>query len=229
MSGRTVALTLLLLAAAAVPGCASSEAVPTPGLPSAGAATFTATAAPNASAPTSPVAVVPAAPPAAPAAPPAPPAPPPPPVPPPGVEPREVIRTDFGALTGVRVGRHPGFDRVVFEFGTTVPGYRVRYVPLPVKADGSGEPVPLPGARAALEVVFTPASGVDGRADPPAQTYSGPTRIASAETVQITEVTKAGDFEAVLIWATGLRSQVPFTVTTLASPPRVVIDLRHRP
>jgi hypothetical protein len=140
-----------------------------------------------------------------------------------------VIRTDFGALTAVRVGRHPGFDRVVFEFGTTVPGYRIRYVPLPVKADTSGEPVPLGGARAALEVVFKPAAGVDGRANPPSQTYTGPARIAGAETVQVTELARTGDAQAVLSWAAGLRNQVPFTVTTLTGPPRVVIDLRHGP
>lgn len=139
-----------------------------------------------------------------------------------------MIRTDFGALTGVRVGRHPGFDRVVFEFGTTVPGYRVRYGPLPVRADGSGRPVPLPGARAALEVVFTPASGVDRRANPPAQTYQGPPRIAGAETVQIIELARTGDVDARLTWVAGIRNQVPFTVTALAGPPRVVIDVQDR-
>ncbi len=39
----------------------------------------------------------------------------------------------------VRVGRHSGYDRVVWEFpGAGLPTYRVRYVDTPI-ADGSGD------------------------------------------------------------------------------------------
>ncbi len=230
MASLRVALAVLVLAATALTACSQPGAVPTPSFPSAGADPTGTASAPSAPAP-SPPAPSPPAPvaAAAPSAPPQPPAAPPAVAAAPAITPHEVIRTDFGALTAVRVGRHPGFDRVVFEFGTTVPGYRIRYVPLPVKADGSGADVPLPGARAALQITFTPASGFDTRATPPVQTYAGPTRIAGAQTVQVTDVARSSDVDAVLSWAAGLRTQVPFTVTTLAAPPRVVIDLQHRP
>ena len=35
------------------------------------------------------------------------------------------------------------------------------------------------------------------------------------------------DFEAVLIWAIGVDDRVDFRVTTLAGPPRLVVDLRN--
>src|SRR6266542_3071095 len=44
-------------------------------------------------------------------------------------------------LERVAVGRHEGYDRVVFQFqGAGVPGYRVAYVEPPLKEDGSGNP-----------------------------------------------------------------------------------------
>ena len=48
-------------------------------------------------------------------------------------------------LEHVRVARHPGFDRVVFEFASGTPAWSARYVPKVVH-DGSGKPVALPGA-----------------------------------------------------------------------------------
>ena len=55
-------------------------------------------------------------------------------------------------LTGLRVGRHASFDRVVFQLDGPIPSYySVRYVPV-VRLDGSGAPLPLRG-RAFLEVV----------------------------------------------------------------------------
>ena len=45
-------------------------------------------------------------------------------------------------LERVAVGRHEGYDRVVFQFrGEGLPGYRVEYVEPPLKEDGSGNPV----------------------------------------------------------------------------------------
>jgi len=135
--------------------------------------------------------------------------------------------SSFGALTGVRVGHHPGFDRVVFEFASAVPGYTVRYVDLPIFADGSGEPVALPGAAAAVEITFTPASGFDQNATPPAATYKGLNSVSSDKTVKITSAVLAGDFEATLSWAVGLRDEVPFLVTKLSGPARLVVDFRN--
>jgi hypothetical protein len=38
-------------------------------------------------------------------------------------------------------------------------------------------------------------------------------------------VVNSEDFEGVMAWVIGLDAQRPFTVTTLSSPPRVVVDV----
>jgi hypothetical protein len=40
-------------------------------------------------------------------------------------------------------------------------------------------------------------------------------------------VKSAGDFEAVLTWVAGIRSEQPFRVEVLDSPPRLVVDIAH--
>src|SRR5690606_1862468 len=59
-------------------------------------------------------------------------------------------------LRKVRVGRHAGFDRVVFEFDGGLPGYSVRYVPV-ARTDGAGAPIATLGT-VALQVYLEAAS-----------------------------------------------------------------------
>jgi hypothetical protein len=129
-------------------------------------------------------------------------------------------------LRDVRLGRHQGFERIVFEFaGSAVPGYRVEWVDGPITADASGEVVPVTG-DAYLEIVMQPASGVDMTSPDATVTYDGPDRIPVAgRTELITDLVRTGDFEAVLSWAAGAGRRVPFRVSTLSGPTRVVIDL----
>jgi hypothetical protein len=131
------------------------------------------------------------------------------------------------ALTDVRVARQEGYDRVVFEFADSpaAPGYAVGYVDDPVIADPSGEPVPVSGDHF-LEVRMDPASGVVLGPDTVTETYTGPTRIPGPGS-EITEVVRAGDFEAVMTWVIGTQDQVDFRVFTLSSPTRVVVDVRN--
>lgn len=129
-------------------------------------------------------------------------------------------------LKAVRIGRNPGFERIVFEFaGTSTPGYRVQWVDGPITADGSGEVVQVNG-KAHLEMVMQPASGVDLSAPDLIVTYTGPDRIpTTGKTELITDLVRTGDFEAVLSWAAGTTERVPFRVLTLHSPTRIVVDL----
>ena len=61
--------------------------------------------------------------------------------------------------------------------------------------------------------------------DPAApRTYTGPDRVRG-DTSVVTEVVRTGDFEANLSWAIGVRREVPFRVTVLDGPARVVVDL----
>jgi hypothetical protein len=154
-----------------------------------------------------------------------------------GIDPMEGAGTDpvrsdgpgtgTALLTDVRVARHEGFDRVVFEFQGNLPGYTVEYVQPPITEDGSGDEVDVDG-DAFLSITMTPASGFDlsGEGE---QTYDGPTRIAGEEhgTSVIREVVRTGDFEAVLGWVVGLSDRVDFRVDEVSSPPRLVIDVRN--
>lgn len=128
----------------------------------------------------------------------------------------------FGQLVDVRLGEHPQFDRVVLEFAENVPGYAIKYVELPVSEDGSGEPVDLPGAAHAVQIVMSPASGFDMEAGVP--TFTGSRSITNDGTAEVTGVVSSGDFEAMLSWVVGLRREVPFKVTELGDPARLVVD-----
>ena len=134
--------------------------------------------------------------------------------------------TGTALLKTVRVGRNPGFERIVFEFaGTSMPGYRVQWIDGPVLADGYGEPVDVTG-EAYLELIMEPASGVDLSAPQLTIVYDGPDRIPVAgQTELITDLVRTGDFEAVLSWAAGTTEKVPFRVLRLENPTRVVVDL----
>ncbi len=127
-------------------------------------------------------------------------------------------------LDRVAVGRHPGYDRVVFQFRTEgLPGYRVEYVQPPLTEDGSGDPVDVAG-NAFVVVRMEPASGFDVSSGEGELVYKGPKRLPGAAIVK--EVVRTGDFEAVLSWAVGLEAKVPFRVTTAASPSRLIVDFK---
>jgi len=131
---------------------------------------------------------------------------------------------DIAHLAAVRLAGRDGYDRLVLEFTDRVPGYTVGYRPLPARQDASGFEIPLPGAGVLLEMSLNPATA-DGWAGGP-RTYSGPPAL-SADTASVTEVKSAGDFEAVLTWVAGVRTQQPFRVQVLDGPPRLVVDIAH--
>ena len=135
---------------------------------------------------------------------------------------------DIALLERVAVGRHEGFDRVVFQFRQGVPGYRVEYVQPPLKEDGSGNVVELRG-NAFVTIRMDQASGFDLNTGEGVMVYKGPKRIdgsaAGASVVQ--ELVRTGDFEAVLTWAVGLSDRVDFRVTTTTSPARLIVDFRN--
>jgi hypothetical protein len=121
-------------------------------------------------------------------------------------------------LVDVRAGRHPGFDRVVFEFQGTVPEHHVRYVDQLVE-DGSGTPVSVAGS-ADLEVVFQGANAHEEDGTPSVS----PRRFSPGLTA-VKEVARIGDFEAVVSYGIGLDRRRPLTVSTLSGPSRLVIDV----
>ena len=123
-------------------------------------------------------------------------------------------------LTAVRSARHDGYDRIVFEFEETVPSYRIEYAGT-VEQCGSGRPV-SPGAPAALHVVFPSAVAHDQQGSATVEDRSRRPGLPVLRTAQL-----ICDFEGRVEWVLGLERKVGYRASTLESPPRLVIDLRH--
>ena len=124
-------------------------------------------------------------------------------------------------LVAVRAARQATVDRVVFEFTEQVPGYKISYEKKPIM-NTAGKEVSVPGA-AALVVRLEQASGFNQDTGKP--TYTGPMQVQPAGTRAVEGLAQVEDFEAVLSWAIGVNAEIPFRVSTLTSPPRLVIDL----
>ena len=132
--------------------------------------------------------------------------------------------TEVALLAAVRTAGQGNVDRVVFEFtADQLPGFDIAYADGPPRASGSGDVVAVEG-DAALLVRLEPSSGVDLNDPAATPTYTGPDRV-TGDTAVVTEVVRTGDFEANLEWAIGLEEEVPFLVTVLGDPSRIVIDL----
>lgn len=129
-------------------------------------------------------------------------------------------------MTALRAAHQPGFDRIVFEFTGTAPGFEVEYVDKPLHEDGSGNEVPLRG-QFALHVRMENASGYDFEKG--AASYTGPNRIRPADTTVVEELARTGDFEGVLSWAIGVKAKAGFRVRQLTDPPRLQIEVCAAP
>ena len=125
-------------------------------------------------------------------------------------------------LTGLRVGRHATFDRVVFDLKGKRPGYSVRYVSV-VRQDPSNKVISMAG-NYFLMIRLTPTNAHDVRTG--TRTYTGPTKFWVGYP-ELRQVALAGDFEAVVSVALGLAHRNGFHVYTLTDPRRVVVDIRH--
>lgn len=137
-----------------------------------------------------------------------------------------VYRGDAGAssrtMRAVRVGRHEGFDRVVFEFdGAALPGYHVEYIDRPVRACGSGRTTEIAG-DGWLEIRFEAAAAHDPEGRP---TVSE--REQAFELPVVREVELTCDFEARVTWVVGTASPNPYRVLELGEPSRLAVDLQH--
>lgn len=127
-------------------------------------------------------------------------------------------------VTDVEVGRHQGYDRVVFTLGGEgAPGWRVEYTDAPTR-QGSGDPF-TPAGDAFLSVLI---SGVGYPFDTGVEEYSGPTSIPGGSAEVVREVQVQGVYEGQYDAAVGLTGKRPFRVFRLEDPPRVVIDVVHR-
>src|SRR4051812_44981325 len=123
-------------------------------------------------------------------------------------------------VTGLTVGRHPGFDRVVLTFEGAVPGWSVRYADS-ITEDGSDAPVRLDG-DATLELAVSPAGA--------ARPDGGPALTATRRRPgfpALKEVRLAGDLEGRGSFGAGVAGRRPFRVLELTGPSRLVLDTAH--
>ena len=136
-------------------------------------------------------------------------------------QPRVVEHRPVGlpTLTGLRVGRHASFDRVVFQLDGPIPSYSVRYVPV-VRLDGSGGSLQLRGGAFLEVVVRAPTHDENGRP------VLSPTRLRP-DFPAVLEVNAPGSFEGQTTVGIGVASRVGFRILELADPTRIVVDLAH--
>lgn len=126
-------------------------------------------------------------------------------------------------VTGVRIARHPDFDRFVVEFSEAggLPGFHVEYVDRPVRECGSGHVVELPG-DGWLEVHLIGARAHDDEGRVTVETREGspglPVLLAHDMTC---------DFEGQVVWVLAVASPNRFRVLDLREPYRLVVDVRH--
>ena len=124
-------------------------------------------------------------------------------------------------LRDVRIARHEGYDRVVFEFDGHLPPWEVRAVRSPA-ACGSGDAVD-PGGAAALEVDFRPASAHTEEGAPTVRERNRRPGLPALRAARLT-----CDFEAIVTWVLGVDHAGEIRALELTSPARLAVDIRHR-
>ena len=126
-----------------------------------------------------------------------------------------------GTVRDVRLGRHDGFDRVVFEIGGTgAPGWDVRYVDT-ASSQGKGDTIDVAG-KAILQVTLT---GMGYPFDTGVDEWSGPDPLTAPGTKVVTEVAWDGTFEGISVAFVGTTDRTPFRVYSLQNPVRVVVEV----
>lgn len=125
-------------------------------------------------------------------------------------------------ITGVRVGVHDSFDRVVLDLTDDEP--QLGWIGLYEDAayeDGSGAPIEVDGSA----VLSVPVAGIDWTQEHP-ERYDG-TTVAGDGTQVVTEVVFGILYEGQQQVFVGVEERTPFRIFTLADPARIVIDVEH--
>jgi len=129
-------------------------------------------------------------------------------------------------LVAARASVQDGFDRVVWEYaGEGTPEWRVGYVDDPNR-QGSGDPVTLAGG-ATLQLIIRSVAWVPSADDPVPVPYPGPRRLLPTGTSAVQEVDVELTFEGDQQSFVGVQEELPFRVTLLREPTRVVLDIAH--
>ena len=118
-------------------------------------------------------------------------------------------------VTAVRAGGHTGFDRFVMEFSAPIPRYTVAPQNSPVfTLDPKGTKVTLEGTAGVL-ITVKPENW---------QAYTGPTGMRPGLPF-LKQARMVQNFEGTMQWGLGIQGSPCLKVTTLKSPPRLVVDV----
>ena len=138
-------------------------------------------------------------------------------------------------VTDARVGRHDCFDRLVVDLaGAPAPGYNVRYIDPPYRADGSGAPLLVAGGAVLQLTVLAPSYDDRGHSSVP---WTGTAVVIRPDQFQaggyrtFRDLVSGGSFEGQSSFGLGVRARLPVRVFTLDGPgdgSRLVIDVAHR-
>jgi hypothetical protein len=119
-------------------------------------------------------------------------------------------------VTDLRVGSHPGYDRLVVQFDRAVPHYALTLNPTAIRFTGSASGLPIQlrgdyGLRLQLNNI-----------DIPNRYPHGTDLVLGSST--LLEVRLIGDYEGTVDVAVGVAREVCPTITLLDAPPRLVLD-----
>lgn len=138
-------------------------------------------------------------------------------------------------LTGVRVGRHDCYDRLVVDLaGKPAGGYSVRYIDPPFRAEGSGAPLLVAGGAVLQITVLAPAYDGYGNSTVPWSSTAvviRPDQFQAGGFRTFRDLVWGGSYEGYSSFGLGVRARLPFQVLLLDGPgggSRMVIDVAHQ-
>jgi hypothetical protein len=139
------------------------------------------------------------------------------------------------SITGARTGRHDCYDRLVVDLaGHPAPGYNVRYIDPPYRAEGSGAPLLVAGGAVLAVTVLAPGYDEAGHPTVPwagTATVVGPYQFQVGGYRTFRDLQWGGTFEGYSSFGLGVRARLPFRVMQLDGPAggtRLVIDVAHQ-
>lgn len=125
-------------------------------------------------------------------------------------------------ITDVRIGRHTGYDRVVFEFEQGIPELTLDRATPPFTEDASGLPMEVDGSS----FLRLTMRGGTKQTDAGTSSYDGSTDFSVSQP-SLVHLVEGGDFERQSTWYLGLTGDACVRVLVLEDPARLVIDVEH--
>lgn len=142
---------------------------------------------------------------------------------------KSVAGMHTAGLLAAQTGRHPCFDRVVYEFAGTATGYRVGYASnVFTAAQGAGLRPYTAGGQLISVLLRNPAYNAQGNATYRHAVGEHVANVLGYQTLR--DVVYGGSFEGLTVFAVGVRAQLPFRVFHLTGPgahQRIVLDVAH--